>query len=319
MANENSAPIIVVKKKGGGHGHHGGAWKVAYADFVTAMMALFIVLWLLSSSEKVKKAVGGYFQDPSGNGNLAGSNMAGVGESLNLSKDDMSKLKEKIEDAMKQLPKFEQLQKNIQITVTGEGLRIELLENEKGLFFNSGSANISPEGKEIVEMLGSQLGALPNSLLIEGHTDAKPYSTEQGYSNWELSGDRANTARRILEQTGVKPEKIEQIRGFAAQHLRNQEDPFDARNRRVSVLVKYLSPPPGAAPAEGAEGAEGKGAGEGHGGGEHGGAAEKKESKPAESHGGEAKGKPAEGHGPPAPAAGPAKAEPAKHGEAPKH
>lgn len=313
MPNETPAPIIVVKKKGGGHGHHGGAWKVAYADFVTAMMALFIVLWLLSSSEKVKKAVGGYFQDPSGNGNLAGSNMAGVGESINLSKDDMSKLKERIEDAMKQLPKFEQLQKNVQITVTGEGLRIELLENEKGLFFSSGSANISPEGKEIVEMLGAQLGALPNSILIEGHTDAKPYSSDQGYSNWELSADRANTARRILQQTGVKAEKIEQIRGFAAQHLRNPEDPFDARNRRISVLVKYVSPPPGAAPAEGADGkgGEAKAAAEGHGGGEHGGAEKAKEAKPAEGHGSDAKGKPAEGHAAPAPPA--AKAAPAKH------
>jgi chemotaxis protein MotB len=239
----NPAPVIVIKKKKGGHGgHHGGAWKVAYADFVTAMMALFIVLWLLSSDEKVKKAVGGYFQDPTGKGNMMGTTLAGAGEGLLLSQDDMSKLKEKLEQAMKELPQFEQMKKNIEVTVTNEGLRIELLEKEGGMFFESGNAKPTGRGAELVRMLGEQLKGIPNKLLVEGHTDAKPYSTDRGYTNWELSADRANSARRLLEESGVPPERIAQIRGFADQKLRNPKDPFDPANRRVSVLVQYREP-----------------------------------------------------------------------------
>src|SRR5438477_6580637 len=107
--DEKLAPIIVIKKKHGHGGHHGGAWKVAYADFVTAMMALFIVLWLLSSDEKVKKAVGGYFTDPSGSGKMMGTDMAGVGDSITVAKDDMEELRDKLEQAVKQLPKFKEM------------------------------------------------------------------------------------------------------------------------------------------------------------------------------------------------------------------
>jgi chemotaxis protein MotB len=237
-------PIIIVRKKKGGHGHHGGAWKVAYADFVTAMMALFIVLWLLASSEEVQKAVGGYFTDPTGTGKMQGTTMAGIGESLVVSRDDMSKLKEQIEQAMREMPKFEQLKSNVQITVTHEGLRIELLENDAGLFFDSGSARMSERGAETIRMLASELRALPNKLLLEGHTDAKPYASTTGYTNWELSADRANTARRILLEGGVPPDRVAQIRGFADQHLRNPKDPFDPANRRVSLIVQYREAPP---------------------------------------------------------------------------
>src|SRR5215470_2636788 len=125
---ENEEIIIIKRRKADQSSHHGGAWKVAYADFVTAMMALFIVLWLLSSDDKVKQAVGGYFQDPTGNGKLMGSNMHGAGEGLELKQTDMEKLKEKIQKAMKQQPEFQRISKNVQITVTGEGLRIEMLE-----------------------------------------------------------------------------------------------------------------------------------------------------------------------------------------------
>ena len=236
--------VVITRRKKGGHGHHGGAWKVAYADFVTAMMALFIVLWLLASSEEVRKAVGGYFQDPTGEGKMMGSTMAGAGETLSVARDDMDQLKEKLQQAMRELPKFEQLRNNIHVIVTAEGLRIELLENEEGLFFESGSARISERGAEMMRLLGDQLKALPNRLLIEGHTDAKPYSSQVGYTNWELSADRANTARRILQEAGVPMGQIAQIRGFADQHLRNSADPFDAHNRRVSVIVQYRNPPP---------------------------------------------------------------------------
>src|SRR4051812_33631353 len=136
--DEKLAPIIIIKKVQGHAGHHGGAWKVAYADFVTAMMALFIVLWLLSSSDQVKKAVGGYFSDPTGSGKLMGSSMAGSGESISLTKDEMEKLKEKLEQALRQIPTFEQMQNQVHITVTGEGLRVELMETTAGMFFESG-------------------------------------------------------------------------------------------------------------------------------------------------------------------------------------
>lgn len=241
-------PIIIVRKKKRGHGHHGGAWKVAYADFVTAMMALFIVLWLLASSEEVQKAVGGYFTDPTGAGKMQGTTQAGNGEALTVTRDDMSRLKEQIEQAMREMPKFEQLKSNVKITVTQEGLRIELLENDVGLFFDSGSARMSDRGSEIVRLLAGELRALPNKLLLEGHTDAKPYASANGYTNWELSADRANTARRILLEAGVPPAQVAQIRGFADQHLRNAQNPFDPANRRVSLIVQYrdLSPPPDA-------------------------------------------------------------------------
>jgi chemotaxis protein MotB len=238
------APIIVIRKKKGGHGgHHGGAWKVAYADFVTAMMALFIVLWLLSSDEKVKKAVGGYFQDPTGNGKLAGSTLAGAGTGIQVNQDNMSKLKEQLEQAMKQVPKFEDLKQNVELLVTNEGLRIELLEKEGGLFFESGNAHPSDKGRELIVMLGEQLKSLPNQLLIEGHTDAKPYASDNGYTNWELSADRANSARRLIQEAGVPAARIAQIRGFADQNLRNPKDPLDPANRRVSVLVQYMQTP----------------------------------------------------------------------------
>src|SRR5579859_7597324 len=240
--SQENRPIIIIKKKGGHGGHHGGAWKVAYADFVTAMMALFIVLWLLSSSEQVKKAVGGYFSDPDGSGKMMGSAMAGSGESISLSKDEMVQLKDKLQDALKQLPKFDQMKDQVQITVTGEGLRVELLETAAGLFFESGRANPSENGKELLASMAKQMGKLPNSIVIEGHTDSKPFSNTGGYSNWELSSDRANSSRRYMEDSGLRPDQVKQVRGFADQQLRKPDDPTNASNRRVSVIVQYMKP-----------------------------------------------------------------------------
>jgi chemotaxis protein MotB len=265
LGSQPVPPIIVIRKKINHGGHHGGAWKVAYADFVTALMALFIVLWLLSSSEKVKKAVESYFQDPTGTGKLAGTTMSGKGEGLMLKPEDMAKLKDRIEQAMEQLPKFDQLKSHVAMTVTNEGLRIELLETEKGLFFDSGSSKLSPRGEEMLRMLAGQLKLLPNKLLVEGHTDAKPYGSETGYTNWELSADRANMARRVMQDGGVTQDQIAQVRGFADRHLRNAKDPMDPANRRVSVIVQYAEAPaagaakPGAQPGKaGASDQEGK-------------------------------------------------------------
>ncbi len=239
----SSAPIIIRKKVIHG-GHHGGAWKVAYADFVTAMMALFIVLWLLASSEQVKKAVASYFLDPMGKTRELGSGLVGSGESMAFSKQDLDKLKKKLEDSLrKKIPNFEKLKDQVAISITGEGLRIELLESQKGVFFQSGNADPTVAARETLTILAQELGTLPNHLLVEGHTDAKPFAGgDKGYSNWDLSADRANAARKFLQQHGVRPDQVRQVRGFADQNLRNKADPNDASNRRVSVIVQYLEP-----------------------------------------------------------------------------
>ena len=240
MAEESkAAPIIVINKKIIAAGHHGGAWKVAFADFVTAMMALFIVLWLLNTSQDVKDSVAGYFKDPSGNGRMVGSALAGAGESLQVSKEDLEDLKDKLETAIKEVPSFKALNDQVQITVTGEGLRIELMESEKNSFFESGSAHPSGIGTDFLAKLAKEIGALPNYVTIEGHTDAKPFSSEKGYSNWELSADRANAARRLMDSAGLREDQVTQVRGFAAQRLRMKDDPNDASNRRISIIVQY--------------------------------------------------------------------------------
>jgi chemotaxis protein MotB len=170
------APIIVIKKKGGHGGHHGGAWKVAYADFVTAMMALFIVLWLLNSSQKIQEAVGGYFRDPLGTADKTGKSIVGTAGGSIVPHDNMEQLKQQLEKAISGVPNFDKLKSHIEMTVTPEGLRIELLEAEKGTFFESGSPQLSADGQGIVAVLAKQLGSLPNKLSVEGHTDAKPYA-----------------------------------------------------------------------------------------------------------------------------------------------
>lgn len=239
----SETPIIIKKKSGGHGGHHGGAWKVAYADFVTAMMALFIVLWLLNSSKQVQVAVGGYFKDPTGTSKKVGSNMAGSGDSFQLSKEDMPKLKEELQMAIRQVTDFEKLQKQIDMTVTAEGLRVELLESESGTFFERGVAIPSANGKELLLALAHELGKLPNKISIEGHTDSKPYAGKGSYSNWELSADRANAARRFMQANGVGPDQVSQVRGYADQRLRKPEAPEDASNRRISVIVQYMPKP----------------------------------------------------------------------------
>jgi chemotaxis protein MotB len=232
-------PIIVIKKKGGHGGHHGGAWKVAYADFVTAMMALFIVLWLLSSSKPVQEAVGGYFRDPSGSSKKIGSAMQGVAESFSVSKDNMAQLKDELQKTMRQVPNFDKLKNHIDMTITSEGLRIELLESATSTFFDSGKPEPNKDGQDILIALSKELGTLPNKIAVEGHTDSKPYSGKSNYSNWELSVDRANAARRIMQQNGIRQDQIMQVRGFANQRLRKVDVPLDPSNRRVSLIVQY--------------------------------------------------------------------------------
>lgn len=239
MSGKHSAPpVIVVKKRSGEHDEeHGGAWKVAYADFVTAMMALFIVLWLLSASEKVQKAVGGYFQDPTGKGRQTGTTNAGIGETLTLNRQDLKNLKDKLQQVMRQVRALQNLQNQIRMTITAEGLRIDLLETERGLFFEKGNPKPSEAGDELLRVLGAELAKLPNKIAIEGHTDAVPFGRPD-YSNWELSADRANAARRILMECGLTGDRISQVRGFADQRLLLKSDPTNPSNRRISIIVR---------------------------------------------------------------------------------
>jgi chemotaxis protein MotB len=235
------APPIIIKKKAGHGGHHGGAWKVAYADFVTAMMALFIVLWLMNSSKQIQVAVGGYFKDPTGNSRKVGTDVAGSGDNFRLTKQNMAELKEQLQKSIRNITDLEKLRNNIEMTVTAEGLRIELLESEKGTFFDSGSPKLNESGQEMVALLAQELGQVPNRISVEGHTDAKPYAGKGNYSNWELSADRANAARRLMQQSGLRADQVAQVRGFADQRLRTPKDPLEASNRRVSIIVQYIS------------------------------------------------------------------------------
>jgi chemotaxis protein MotB len=237
-------PIIIIRKSGGHGGHHGGAWKVAYADFVTAMMALFIVLWLMNSSKQIQEAVGGYFKDPTGTSRKVGSDMHGSGQNFTVSKDNMGDLKEQLQRAIREVPNIEKLKNHIDMTVTNEGLRIELMESASGTFFESGSSKPNGDGKDILITLAHELGKIPNKIYVEGHTDAKPYSQNSSYTNWELSADRANATRRLIQENGVNADQVTQVRGFADQSLRKPDAPLDPANRRVSMIVQYLAKKP---------------------------------------------------------------------------
>ena len=256
--------IIVIKRKGGHGGHHGGAWKVAYADFVTAMMALFIVLWLMNTSKPVQEAISGYFKDPAGTGKLKGTNQE-PSQSPAVTKENMAKMKEELEKAIRQVTNFDKLKSQIEMTVTPEGLRIELLESQKGTFFESGELTPNANGRELLITIAEELGKVPNKVLIEGHTDSQPYTGLANYTNWELSADRANASRRLMQQHGLRADQVAQVRGFADQQPRNAKDPSDSANRRITLIVRYLDKPAPAAtsgapksPAEAAPPAEKK-------------------------------------------------------------
>ena len=237
MSDEND--VIVVRKRVTHVAHHGGAWKVAYADFVTAMMALFIVLWLMNSSKQVQLAVGGYFKDPRGNAKTVGTNKNGTGDYVALKKEDMQKLKEELLRSIHHLDPLDKLKNQIEITITQEGLRIELMESAKGTFFELGSAKPTPSLVVLLQVLSEELGKLPNRISIEGHTDSKPYSGSRTYDNWDLSADRANEARRMMQSEGIRAGQVSQVRGFADQHLRLPLKPEDPSNRRISLIVQY--------------------------------------------------------------------------------
>jgi chemotaxis protein MotB len=164
--------------------------------------------------------------------------MSGNGTATTSHDEALQKLKEKLEQEIKAKKELEKLSKQIEITITPEGLRIELLEGKDGTFYESGSAKLSGNGQELLALLAGELKTLPNDLLIEGHTDATQYSTDASYSNWELSADRANSARRLMQQDGVRSDQVTQVRGYADQLLRVKNNPYDPSNRRISILVR---------------------------------------------------------------------------------
>jgi chemotaxis protein MotB len=246
-----SQPVIIIKKKKGHHGgHHGGAWKVAYADFVTAMMAFFLVMWLVTQGKDVRAAVGGYFRNPGvfesqyGQGVLPGGR--GVDDAASDAAPGVDAARKALEDASRliqerldQNPAFASLRDQIEFTVTPDGLRIDLIDQDESSFFDSGSALFRGEAEQILAVIGRELGTLGNQVAIEGHTDSRQYASGDRYSNWELSADRANAARRALEQYGLTRSQVSAVQGYADRLLRIPDNPLDSRNRRVSILVKH--------------------------------------------------------------------------------
>ena len=246
-------PIIVKKKKKHDHGHHGGAWKVAYADFVTAMKALFIVLWILAQGEAMKENIANYFKDPAGfmsggapnviEGNDSGGEPKSIIDDVSLKEAEKRRMEEmgnSLQSQLSSTPEFAEIMDNVVIEFIQEGMRIELMESAKDVFFEIGTSTLNQNAQKLLLAIGNNLKSLNNKIIVEGHTDSRPYSNSRmGYSNYELSADRANAARRAILTSGMDEHQITEVRGFADNRLRIPDDPFDFKNRRISILVKY--------------------------------------------------------------------------------
>jgi len=269
-------PIIVKKIKKGGHGAHGGAWKIAYADFVTAMMAFFLLMWLLgSTTEGDKKGIADYFNSPlklslmgggSGSGDSS-SVIRGGGTDLSRSSGQVKQgeveaqrrtinlqqlkaeqrraeaarlaaLKDRVEDVLASNPKLAGMKSQIRLDMTADGLRIQIVDEHARPMFDSGSAIVKPYMRDLLREIGAVLTEVPNRLTLEGHTDAVPFSAgERGYSNWELSSDRANASRRELVAGGLTDDRVLRVQGLASSHLFDREQPDSPANRRISIIV----------------------------------------------------------------------------------
>ncbi len=247
---ELKKPRRRVKKAKGHGGHHGGAWKVAYADFVTAMMALFLVLWLVSQADtKLKQSIAAYFRSPGVFDTMEGGILSQARKVSNqpttqTSKDDEQALFNVAAELQKKFdtrPEFSRNRGQVKIQVTEEGLRIELIDEADRISFPSGSAVLAPEAQHILEEIAAAICALPNKINIGGHTDSKIFPSQNGYTNWELSADRANAARRVLEGHCVRPEQIRRIVGFADTEPMEPSDPYSPANRRISITVLRLT------------------------------------------------------------------------------
>ena len=269
-------PIIIKRVKKGGHAAHGGAWKIAYADFVTAMMAFFLLMWLLgSTTEGDKKGIADYFASPlklalmasgSGAGDAAHV-IKGGGQDLTRATGQVKRgdieaprdtvnlhqlkaeqiraeaarlenLKKAVEEALAANPDLKALSAQIRMEMTADGLRIQILDEDGRPMFASGSAGVQPYMRRLLQAMGGLLATVPNRLTLEGHTDAQPFAAgDRAYSNWELSADRANASRRELVMGGLPEEQVLRVQGLAASHPFDRRDPLAPTNRRISIVV----------------------------------------------------------------------------------
>jgi len=249
-------PIIIKKINRGHEGHHGGAWKVAYADFVTAMMALFLVLWLVAMlSIEAKKGIGEYFRSYTifkGSGAGGGKGISILpGSPVRLREEPGDTEKSRIMERLKLASeitkiveeKVKELKDQILIFTTSEGVRIELVEKVGSPMFELGKAQILPRCEKSIKIIASALKDVPYNISIEGHTDRYQYPSHD-YTNWELAADRANAARRLLIKYGLAPEKIVKVTSYADRIPIKPDDPYDAMNRRVSILIEINNSKP---------------------------------------------------------------------------
>ena len=249
--------IVVRKKVVGGGGHHGGSWKVAYADFVTAMMAFFMVMWILGMDEKTKQAIEGYFANPVGYRKGYGSGASPIGSGASPAKVTATQIKlimrgaetqrfsavaRQIQQAVARDPQLRRLGARVEVKVGRDGLRIELVESGGGeVFFPVGSTTMKPATVIALGLIAPALHATTNPVVLEGHTDAARYGTSAQYTNWELSGERANAARRVLEASGLPAGREAEVRGLADRQPRVPGDPLAAANRRITIFLPYTT------------------------------------------------------------------------------
>jgi len=246
-----SQPIIIIKKnRHQKHGHHGGAWKVAYADFVTAMMAFFLVMWLINTSPQVRSPMASYFRDPgifdhtSGGGAAPGASMGAMAGNADTppvagARAALEETAETIRRQLESLPDFPEIKARVEMEMTAEGLRIEMLDDDtQQAFFDVGSANPRPQMIDILKVITENVKKLPNTIAIEGHTDSRPYGPTLNYSNWQLSSDRANAARQAMESEGMPPTQLEALHAYGSARLRHADKPLDPRNRRIAIVIR---------------------------------------------------------------------------------
>ncbi len=256
MAARAGKKVVIVKKiiQGGG-GHHGGSWKVAYADFVTAMMAFFMVMWILGMDDKTKQAIEGYFANPVGykKGYGAGASPLSTGTTpANVQKTQLrmivrsteqrsfESLKKQIEGKIAASDSLKKMHAVVDVQMTPDGLRIELVETGSGdNYFPSGSAKMKSAMMLALQLIGAELAHIDHPIELEGHTDGAKFGADGDYGNWELSSDRANAARRVLETVGVSKGQIIGVRGYADTKLRVLNEPLASANRRISILLPY--------------------------------------------------------------------------------
>jgi len=251
---KDDKPRIIIKKvKGHGGGHHGGAWKVAYADFVTAMMALFIVLWVLGASDKKFKAgIAHYFREPgvfSGStGVIPDGGMDKLGAGI-IQAPSLEVLRTHLAEGLAGMKELVGLIDQIPIKLTDDGLLIEIIDKDKQAFFDLSSAKIKPTMRKVLELIVKEVKDTPNTLVVSGHTDARAYHNQSFYSNWELSAARALNTRQVMQELGLSYERFDQVVGYADRKLRVPDDPLSSENRRISILIRKTKAEEEPAPA----------------------------------------------------------------------